>query len=38
MADMGNMYGSLGGEGRLIFLKMENNEWKIFLIIPTWIS
>jgi len=38
MVDMGNIYGSLGGEGRLIFLKLENNEWKIFLIILTWIS
>jgi hypothetical protein len=38
MVELGNMYASLGGEGRLIFLKLENNEWKIFLIILTWIS
>ena len=38
MVDMGNMYASLGGEGRLIFLKLENNEWKITNAILTWIS
>jgi hypothetical protein len=38
MVEMGNMYASLGGEGRMIFLKSENNEWKITKAIPTWIS
>jgi hypothetical protein len=38
MVELGNMYASLGGEGRMIFLKYENNEWKITKVIPTWIS
>jgi hypothetical protein len=38
MVELGNMYASLGGEGRMIFLKIENNEWKITKAIPTWIS
>lgn len=38
MVEMGNMYASLGGEGSLIFLKFENNGWKILRAIPTWIS
>ncbi len=38
MVDMGNMYASLGGEGRLIFLELENNGWKILLSMLTWIS
>jgi hypothetical protein len=38
MVNMGNMYASLGGEGHLIFLKLENHKWKIALALPTWIS
>jgi len=38
MVEIGNMYASLGGEGRLIFLKLENNEWKIAKAILTWMS
>jgi hypothetical protein len=38
MVSMGNMYASLGGEGHLIFLKLENHQWKILYAIPTWIS
>jgi hypothetical protein len=38
MVELGNMYASLGGEGRIIFLKFENNQWKITEAIPTWIS
>ncbi len=38
MVGLGNMYASLGGEGSLIFLKLENNRWVIVKIIPTWIS
>jgi hypothetical protein len=35
---VGNMYASLGGEGFLIFLALENNGWKIRKSILTWIS
>jgi hypothetical protein len=38
MVGLGNMYASLGGEGSLIFLKLEYNRWVIVKIIPTWIS
>jgi len=38
MVELGNMYASLGGEGRMIFLKFENNQWKITEAIPTWVS
>lgn len=38
MVDMGNMYASLGGEGFMIFLTLENNGWKILKVIHTWIS
>jgi hypothetical protein len=38
MTELGNMYASLGGQGYLIFLKLENGTWKIDKIIPTWIS
>jgi hypothetical protein len=38
MVELGNMYASLGGEGRMLFLKLEDNEWKITKAIPTWVS
>jgi hypothetical protein len=38
MVGLGNMYASLGGEGSLVFLKLEYNRWVIVKIIPTWIS
>jgi hypothetical protein len=38
MVELGNMYASLGGEGHLIFLKLENGRWTITLAQPTWIS
>ena len=36
MVELGNMYASLGGEGSLIFLKLEDNRWIIARIMPTW--
>jgi hypothetical protein len=38
VVDMGNMYASLRGEGFLVFLKLENNKWKIVITMLTWIS
>jgi hypothetical protein len=38
IVEMGNTYASLGGEGSLIFLKLDNNEWKIVKAVHTWIS
>jgi hypothetical protein len=35
---LGNIYASLGGEGHMIFLKLENNGWKILQAMRTWIS
>ncbi len=38
VVSMGNMYASLGGEGRMIFLTLIYNRWQIAKSVPTWIS
>jgi hypothetical protein len=38
LVQMGIMYASLGGDGLMIYLRIENNKWKIIRTIPTWVS
>jgi hypothetical protein len=36
--EIGRQYGSLGGEGQIVYLEKINNLWVIRNFVPTWIS
>ncbi len=38
IVEIGHFYASLGADGLLIYLKYENNVWKIIKTVNTWVS